>query len=75
MSQKFVSFYVYCKDCKNNNTLETDEPCNDCLSSPVNEDSHKPIHFTETLESKRKKKDFAKKDKFVKDYKDWRKRQ
>lgn len=45
--EKFVAFDVWCSLCKDKDTLETDDPCNECLTSPVNEDSTKPICFKE----------------------------
>lgn len=44
---KFVDFSEYCKKCKHSETRETDLPCNDCLTEPVNEYSHKPVNFEE----------------------------
>jgi len=45
MADKFVDFYTYCKACKHKDKNENDDPCNDCLNEPVNEDSHKPWYF------------------------------
>lgn len=42
---KFVDFNVYCPQCKNSQLTESEEPCNECLTSPVNTDSHKPVNF------------------------------
>lgn len=47
MSKKIVEFVEYCNKCKFENLTEEDEPCDECLSNPVNEDSHKPIDFVE----------------------------
>lgn len=44
---KIVEFDKYCKLCKNVKLLETDDPCNECLTSPVNINSRKPILFEE----------------------------
>lgn len=44
---KEVYFYEHCKTCKYQNKSETDEPCNDCLSNPINTDSHKPVNWEE----------------------------
>jgi hypothetical protein len=46
---KEVYFHEYCKKCLYRNQSE-DNPkgqCWDCLESPVNVDSHKPINFKE----------------------------
>lgn len=47
MSTKEVLFYEWCKKCKNENTVETDDPCNECLTQGWNIDTHKPINFKE----------------------------
>lgn len=46
MNTKEVFFYKYCDDCKYADCEEDKDPCNECLTSPANEDSHKPIFFT-----------------------------
>ena len=45
--EKEVYFGEYCKTCENEKKKEEDDPCYDCLNNPVNEDSHKPIHYKE----------------------------
>ncbi len=47
MAEKFVDFYKYCKKCKHKDKKEIEEPCDDCLEMPVNDDSHKPVLFEE----------------------------
>lgn len=47
MANKIVEFSEYCYKCKNKDVVETEDPCNECLKTPVNEDSHKPINFEE----------------------------
>lgn len=44
---KEVYFYEYCEKCKFKNTKETELPCDECLTHPVNQNSHKPINFKE----------------------------
>ena len=44
---KFVYFDKYCIVCKNVKIVETEDPCNDCLATPVNINSHKPVNFEE----------------------------
>lgn len=44
---KEVYYFEYCNKCKNINKSMTDEPCNECLSEPVNLYTHKPVHFEE----------------------------
>lgn len=40
-------FDIYCKTCKFQKIKETDEPCNECLTNPVNIDSRKPTRYQE----------------------------
>lgn len=45
--KKEVYFDEWCDKCKYSNTEETEDPCNECLGQPWNEDSHKPIKWKE----------------------------
>lgn len=40
-----VMFNKYCKHCVNYKVPETEDPCDECLTVPMVESSHKPIHF------------------------------
>lgn len=42
---KIVYFNKWCSSCKHFNDDETDDPCNECLTNPVNQNSHKPVRF------------------------------
>lgn len=44
---KFVEFENYCKDCKYYDIKDTEgkEPCNECLSNPINLYSKKPVKY------------------------------
>lgn len=44
---KEVYFNVYCQKCKYQKLDEAQDPCDECLSYPVNEYSHKPVKFAE----------------------------
>lgn len=46
-NEVFVQYEVYCNRCVNKNTPEWEDPCDDCLSCPVNEGSVKPINYKE----------------------------
>ena len=43
--KKEVYFGDYCPNCKYRDIEETDDPCNECLNEPSNEDSHKPVRW------------------------------
>lgn len=45
--RKEVFFDMYCKTCKYYKQASYLHPCNDCLSNPYNEDSHKPVNWKE----------------------------
>lgn len=49
---KEVFFDVYCPRCEYKKRPETAKPCWDCLESPVNVDSHKPVYFKEAENEK-----------------------
>ena len=40
-----VYFGEYCPECKYQELPEEKDPCDECLASPTNEFSHKPINF------------------------------
>lgn len=44
---KEVHFDQYCKKCKHEKNKEKEDPCDECLSEPVNLYSHKPVKFEE----------------------------
>lgn len=43
--EKEVYFDKYCRTCEHKNLREDQEPCNECLTNPVNLYSHKPIKW------------------------------
>lgn len=48
-SNKEVFFDVYCPTCqyKDDNESDVTSPCFDCLDTPVNQDTHKPVNWKE----------------------------
>lgn len=46
-ADKIVDFEQYCEKCKHFYKDSIEEPCNECLTNPVNEHSHKPVNFEE----------------------------
>lgn len=44
---KLVEFYKYCSTCKHADLPEEDDPCNECLTIPARESSHKPEKYEE----------------------------
>lgn len=57
-SDKIVTFYYWCPKCKHKDKSGDEEPCNECLAYPVNQDSRKPVKFDgkDEVVKKRKKK-------------------
>ena len=45
MATKLVEYSEYCPTCKHRDKKAYEDPCNDCLNCPINEDSHKPINY------------------------------
>ena len=44
---KEVDFNKYCKTCVYSESKESDDPCDECLATPMNEYSHKPVMYKE----------------------------
>lgn len=44
---KEVYFDQYCKTCKHKDVKDVDDPCDECLSNPINLYSHKPVKWEE----------------------------
>ena len=42
---KEVYFHEYCKTCKHKDVPEKDEPCDECMSEPVNMSTHRPVNY------------------------------
>lgn len=42
---KEVYFHEYCKTCKHRKVANTEVPCDECLSEPLNWNSHKPVKY------------------------------
>lgn len=45
--EKIVAFDIWCPKCKHRDKKEHQQPCDDCLSEPVNVDSQKPVNWEE----------------------------
>ena len=45
--EKMVEFDKWCEKCKNYDKKESDDPCFDCLSDPVNYATRKPTKWEE----------------------------
>ena len=44
---KEVYFDQYCKTCEHKDLKESESPCDECLSEPMNTNSHKPVKYIE----------------------------
>lgn len=51
---KEVNFHEYCSKCIFEKKDQGEDPCNECLYNPGNEDSHKPVNFKEKPKRKRR---------------------
>ena len=45
-----VDYATYCPKCENFKVLETDEPCNECLTECAREGTVKPLKFKDKRE-------------------------
>ena len=44
---KFVDYDIYCPKCKHCDVPEEDDPCDECMTWPINLNSSKPLNFEE----------------------------
>lgn len=44
---KEIYFSEYCSTCEHKDVSETEEPCNECLTTPARQESHKPEQYKE----------------------------
>lgn len=47
LNQKEVDYSTYCETCAFRNLSESEDPCWDCLSQPINEGTRKPTRYKE----------------------------
>lgn len=47
INQKIVEYDEWCAKCKHILAKDSDDPCNECLNTPVNQGSKKPINYEE----------------------------
>lgn len=47
-----VDFFQYCKKCANRECLQTEDPCNECLSCPGRIGTRQPLHYKSIEEEK-----------------------
>ena len=45
--EKEVRYDLYCNICKGAEKKEEEDPCDECLATPTNVDSVKPVNFKE----------------------------
>lgn len=50
MATKEVRFDKWCRSCKYRFRNETEDPCNNCLDNPSNEDSTKPVEYKKSTQ-------------------------
>lgn len=47
INPKIVEYNEWCIKCQNILKKDSENPCNDCLNTPVNQGSKKPINYEE----------------------------
>lgn len=43
--KKFADYYKYCKTCAHKDVEATEDPCDECLRTPAQEFTHRPINY------------------------------
>ena len=46
-NQRIVCYDIWCQKCLCKDIKENDEPCEECLDNPTNENTERPIKFKE----------------------------
>ncbi len=46
-SRIMVRYDLWCDKCQHKTIKENDEPCEECLDHPINENTERPINFKE----------------------------
>lgn len=59
---KIVEYHKYCETCEFRYCPQDEEPCNECLSNPVNTYSKKPVKYKEDEKLKKEEKEEDKKE-------------
>ena len=47
---KEVRYDLYCHRCQYETYKEGDDPCDECLATPMNKNSHRPVNWKERKE-------------------------
>lgn len=45
LNTHFVEFDKWCQKCEHKDLKDDEDPCNECLAEPVNENSRRPVNF------------------------------
>ena len=56
MNKHIVEYERYCDKCLYFNKPESEDPCDECLNKPFNEDTRRPVNFKEDPNAKNVKK-------------------
>ena len=56
MNRHIVEYEKYCNKCLYSNKPDTEDPCDECLNNPINEDTRRPVNFKEDPNAKDSKK-------------------
>lgn len=46
---KIIEYDAWCPKCKYYEIPEAEDPCNECLNTPAQDESHKPIKYDDIL--------------------------
>lgn len=45
ITEQFVDYFIYCKSCKHKDKNGWDDPCNECMETPVRKHTTKPAKY------------------------------
>lgn len=45
IKEVFVDYYIYCPKCKHKDKHNWEDPCNECVGTPVRDNTSKPANY------------------------------
>lgn len=65
-NSKEVYYFIYCSTCKHAHVHPDEDPCNDCLDQPLNENSHRPVRYDPDDKAKTGVSQFSRENAYIK---------
>lgn len=51
ITEQFVDYCVYCKTCKHKEKHNWEDPCDECISTPVRKNTSVPVNYDKDVNS------------------------